>query len=101
MINQMPKDITITKRMTRKLVIGESWAKPEWISETRRYWISCTEYGYQANQEIKESYSDKWYNKDIYAKNRYVKSLATAITRIEKLIDKDTYVGETITVTKY
>jgi hypothetical protein len=85
----MPKDVTIAQTMMRELDAGECWARAEWITDTRRYWISQSEYGYQSNMEIKESYATKWYNPDVYSDRRYVKKLGSALNRIEELRRKD------------
>jgi len=89
MINQMPQDTTISETMTRELNIGETWVRAEWITDTRRYWISRSEYGYQANMETKESYATNWYNPDVYSNRRYVQKLGSALNRIHMLRRKD------------
>jgi len=89
MINQMPQDATVSRTMTRELNIGETWTRAEWITDTRRYWISRTESGYQVGMEIKESYATNWYNPDVYSDRRYVQNLGSALNRVHSLRQKD------------
>lgn len=85
MILTLPQENIIkTSQNLKEIDLDWSYTKAQWISESRRYWISRHKYGYVAHMEVLAG-NGKWCYIYTYDTNIYVKTLAGAIKRIEKL----------------
>lgn len=79
----------------KEIEIDQCFARPSWVSDTKRYWISRNKHGYVAHLQVLvpgsrggESRPSWCY---IYTENPgqnlYTKRLSGCVSRIEKMID--------------
>lgn len=81
-----PENTLISKDAPKEIPIDTDYAHPNWITDSRRYWISrATAGGYWTNYQGKND-SGQWCYSFTYDGKPPAKTLKGAIKRIESLI---------------
>jgi hypothetical protein len=85
--------LVLIEKAPKAIPIGFGFAKPTWFSETKRYWISCNEYGYATHLQsfVPKPNRMDWCYIDTQQSGQslYTKTLSGSVKRIEELVEQD------------